>query len=416
MQKYRLALTIQIIAFLLLWLLPACDEGRDHRILIWTNLRPVEREFLQKKLDAFAQRYPEYEFRQLFYETEELRTNFIISALAGKGPALIHGPSDNIGPMAELEVIKPLEEFFDQAFLDSFVTEPFEANTWFQGHLYQIADRVGNHLCLVYNKDIIDTPPRTMSELIALGKELCRDEDGDGQPERYALAWNFIEPFFFVPFIGGYGGWIFDEEGNPNLNSEPVIKAARLIYQLRNVHRIIPMECDYETANALFLDGKSAMIINGPWSWGTYLKHGMNIGLARIPMIDETGLWPRPLVSPLGYMANVNLKGKKLRIAVELIRYLTSPEVQREFAREFNLIPSRRDVQQDSVLQNNPLYQAALDQMRVGRAMPVITEMRWIWDAMRPAYQGIFTGQYTPEEAAAEMQKLAEKLIRENRE
>jgi len=30
--------------------------------------------------------------------------------------------------------------------------------------------------------------------------------------------------------------------------------------------------------------------------------------------------------------------------------------------------------------------------------------------------KGIFTGRYTPKEAAAEMQKLAEKLIRENRE
>jgi maltose-binding protein MalE len=54
--------------------------------------------------------------------------------------------------------------------------------------------------------------------------------------------------------------------------------------------------------------------------------------------------------------------------------------------------------------------------MKVGRPMPVVTELRWIWDAMRPAYQGIFSGRYTPKEAAAEMQKLAEKLIRENRE
>ena len=53
--------------------------------------------------------------------------------------------------------------------------------------------------------------------------------------------------------------------------------------------------------------------------------------------------------------------------------------------------------------------------MMVGKPMPVITELRWIWDAMRPGYQGIFTGRYTPKQAAVEMQNLAEKLIRENR-
>jgi maltose-binding protein MalE len=48
--------------------------------------------------------------------------------------------------------------------------------------------------------------------------------------------------------------------------------------------------------------------------------------------------------------------------------------------------------------------------------MPPVTEMRWIWDAMRPGYQAIFRGARTPEQAASDMQALAEKLIRENRE
>jgi len=48
--------------------------------------------------------------------------------------------------------------------------------------------------------------------------------------------------------------------------------------------------------------------------------------------------------------------------------------------------------------------------------MPVVTELRWIWDAMRPSYQSIFTGQVSPAQAAKDMQALAEKLIKENRE
>jgi maltose-binding protein MalE len=393
-----------------------CGSSGKNKVIIWTSLRPVERDYLQQKLNEFGEKYPDYEFTQLFYSPEEVRTNFIISALAGKGPDLIHCASDFIGPLAELEVIHPLEDLFEKAFLDSFLQKPVAANTYFQNHLYQIADRVGNHLCLVYNKSLIRQPPQSISELIELKSELVKDTDGDGDPDTYALAWNYTEPAFAVPFIGGYGGWIVDENRNPTLNTDAVVHAAQLIYDLANKHKIIPKESDYETANALFMDRRVAMIINGPWSWGTYLRNNIDIGLARIPKIDETGLWPTPTVFPMGYCFNINLSGHRLEMIVALVRYLTSPEIELDFALQFNIIPARLETMQHESLLKNELFQQALDQMMVGRPMPVYTEMRWIWDAMRPAYQGIFTNQVSPREAAVQMQELAMKLIKENRE
>jgi maltose-binding protein MalE len=233
--------------------------------------------------------------------------------------------------------------------------------------------------------------------------------------DRYALAWNYTEPYFAIPFISGYGGWIMDDANQPTLNTPAVVRAGKFIYDLARTHRIIPRECDYEIANALFKDGLSAMIINGPWSWATYIDNGIDIGIARIPRIDETGLWPAPMISPLGYSLNVNLKGEPLRIAVELLQFLTSPEVELSFTRMTASIPSRREAVRSPLMQNNELFRQSLYQLEVGRLMPVVTEMRWIWDAMRPGYQAIFTGEMTPEQAAASMQTLALKLIEENR-
>jgi arabinogalactan oligomer/maltooligosaccharide transport system permease protein len=404
-----------LLCFLILSLL-SCQRDTRKKMIVWTSFRPVEREYLQQELDEFSAKFPDYIFSQLFYAPEELRTNFSITALAGKGPALIHYASDIIGPTSELQVIRPLEDLFDEKFLAEFIQQPIAANTVFQGHLYQIADRVGNHLCLVYNKKMINPPPKTFGELITRGKELVKDVDGDGRIDRYALAWNYTEPAFAVPFIGGFGGWIIDQQNRPTLNTVAVQQAAQLIYDLANKYKIIPSECDYETANALFLDGRVAMIINGPWSWGTYLKNGIDLGLTRIPKIDETGLWPSPMVFPMGYCLNINLKGRDLEVAKELVLHLTSAQVQMKFAREFRIIPSRTAEMNNADLRRDELFVNNVDQMMVGRPMPVITEMRWIWDAMRPAYQGIFTNQITPEQAAVEMQRLAEKLIAENRE
>ncbi len=405
---------IQFIAIILI-LTTSCVE-KNEKIIVWSSMRPVERNLLDSLLNSFSTSYPQFEFNQLFYAPEEARTNFIISALAGKGPAILHGASDNIGPLVELDVIQPLDSLFDSAYLSSFLNQPIQANTRLNGKLYQIADRIGNHLCLVYNKDMIDPPPKTFSELIEVGKKLTVDRNNDGKPDTYALAWNYTEPFFAIPFIGGYGGWIFDENYKPTLNSPATVKAAQLIYDLANVHKIIPAECDYEVANALFKEKLTAMIINGPWSWGTYIKSGLNIGLAKIPLIDETGLWPTPLVSPMGFSINKNISGEKLKASVELIKFLTLPEIELEFTKISGSIPSVVAAYEDSLVTDDPFIQNAIDQLLVGKPMPVVTEMRWIFDAMRPAYQSIFTGRLTPEQAAEEMQRLAEKLIKENRE
>jgi len=387
-----------------------------HTLTVWHSLRPQEIEILQQVLSEFAEKHPGWILAEQFYAPETARTNYIISALGGSGPALIWGASDNIGPFVELKVIRPLETVLGRDEIERFITEPMPANTWMDGHLYQVADRVGNHLHLVYNKALVSTPPKTMSELIRMGDSLTVDRDNDGRIDQYTLVWNYTEPFFVVPFIGGFGGWILDRDNRPTLNTDPVIRAARLIYELANVHRIIPLECDYEISNALFKDGRAAMIINGSWSWATYVENGIDFGIARIPKVDETGLWPTPMVSPLGYSLNVNLEGEKLAAAVELLKFLTSPEVQLRYTVSSGAIPSDTTAFRNPLVRQNPLVAASLDQLTVGVLMPPVTELRWIWDAMRPAYQSIFTGRLTPERAAAEMQSLALKLIRENRE
>ena len=50
------------------------------------------------------------------------------------------------------------------------------------------------------------------------------------------------------------------------------------------------------------------------------------------------------------------------------------------------------------------------------KTMPVVPELRAIWDAMRPAYQAVLGGASTPEEAARDMQGLALRKIKEMNE
>ena len=131
------------------------------------------------------------------------------------------------------------------------------------------------------------------------------------------------------------------------------------------------------------------MIIIVPWSFGDYKKAGINFELARIPLINQTGIWPGPMVSPLGFSMNASVPRWKVPEVVELMKYLLSPEVQLTFTNQFDAIPTRKDLYDDPAVRDNPLVRMSEYQMEVGRTMPIVPELRAVWDAMSPSYQAI---------------------------
>ena len=378
-----------------------------HQIVIWHQLRPDERLVLRSLLDKYMATHPGLKITALYKETEELRSGFQIAAIGGAGPDLVYGPSDQVGPFEAMEIILPLDTLFSLKYLSRF--DP-KGLIYSNGHLYQIADRVGNHVMLVYNKALINKPPQTMDELIKFGEKFT-------QPSNYyGLVWNYTEPYFFIPFLTGYGGWVMDSLGNPTLDTPQMVAALKFMKALRDKYKIVPKSCDYETADALFKEGKAAMIINGPWSFGDYKKAGIDFGLARIPLINQTGIWPGPMVSPLGFSINAAVPLWKVPEVVELMKYLLSPEVQLTYTKQFDTIPTRKDLYEDPAVRDNPLVRMSEYQMEVGRTMPIVPELRAVWDAMRPSYQAVLGGTETPEQAAREMQKSAVEKIKEMNE
>ena len=376
-------------------------------------MRVDERVILEDQLKHFMVLHPEVKVEQIYKETEELRSGFIVAAIAGQGPDLVYGPSDQVGPFEVMGIIEPLENLFDQEYLDSFIPK---ALTYYKGHLYQMADKLGNHLTLVYNRSLISKPPETDTELIEIGRKLTRDLDGDGKPDQYALTWNYTEPFFFIPFMTGFGGWVMTDDGQPTLDSKGTIDGLKFIRDLRDKYKIIPGEADYNIADALFKDGKSAMIINGDWSWAGYRKAGINFGVAPLPRITGTNLWCEPMVSPKGFSLNESVPPEKRALVVSLLMFLMEPEQQLQTARELGTMPTRRAAVQSDFVQNDDILKNSALQIEHGRTMPVVPELRAIWDSMRPSYQAVLGGAKTPEQAAKDMQQLAIRKILEMNE
>ncbi len=397
-----------------LTLFDGCQRAFDpNHIVIWHQMRVDERVILEDQIAQFMKANPGVKVEQIYKETEELRSGFIVAAIAGQGPDLVYGPSDQVGPFEVMDIITPMEGLFEREYLDSFIPQGL---TYSHGHLFQMADKLGNHLTLIYNKDILTTPPETDEDLIAIGMKLTGDKDGDGKIDLYGLTWNYTEPFFFIPFMTGFGGWVMTDAGVPTLDSPGTIDGLKFIRDLRDRYKMIPGEADYNVADALFKDGKAAMIINGDWSWSGYKKAGINIGVAPLPKILSTGLWCAPMISPKGYSINRNVTPEKMPLVVKLLEFLMEPEVQLQTARELNTMPTRKAAVMSDFVQNDDILRNSAIQIERGRTMPVVPELRAIWDAMRPSYQAVLGGAKTPEQAAKVMQALALRKILEMNE
>lgn len=376
-------------------------------ISIWEQMDPKEEERFQRHLQAYMTAHPGVKIENSHFNTEDLRSQFQNAANAGGGPDLVYGPSDQVGPFSVLKIITPIETLVPADVLAKFHRAAFDT---LDGHIWALPDQIGNHLVLVYNRDLVAGAPADFEALMAEMKRQTIDENGDGTPDRFGIAFDTNEPFWLVPFISGFGGWVMDDQHQPTLATPAVVEALRLMAALKNDDKVMPRECNYQLMDTLFKEKKVAFIINGPWSWQSYIDAGMHIGLAPIPRINRTGLMPAPMSAAKGYSVNVNVPPDRKGAVVDLLLYLTSPEVEADFA-DLLILPSRLEALDSPTVMQNPLLAASRAAYDAGRRMPVVPEMRAIWDAMRPIQQAVMNGTVPPEAAAPRMQQDARDKI-----
>lgn len=368
------------------------------RVRLWHQLMYSHRDVQAEILREFEKQNPGIKVESLYRETEHLRSSFQAAAQVGGGPELIYGPSDQVGPLSTMGLLRPMSDLFTEDELKDF--DPLSLIR-VENDLLMVGDNVGNHLALLYNRKLVPNPPATVKELF---------EQGKAYKKGFFLVWPMQEPFFFVPWVAGFGEPFVTPSSEPRLDSEAMVKALAFVRELKN-SGFVPREADYETANALFKEGKAAMIINGDWSWGDYKKAGLDFGVARIPKIDATGQWPSPLVAAKGYSVNVNLAPQKVEAVKKLLRHLLSAESQLKFTSEVSTLPSRLSARESTVVTGDPLLRESASVMEIGTPMPVNPELRAVWDSLRAQYQAVLGGSAAPEAAARAAQAEALRQI-----
>jgi arabinogalactan oligomer/maltooligosaccharide transport system substrate-binding protein len=351
----------------------------------------------------FADANPGVKVQVINYGVETLREQFQTAALAGTGPDLLWTVNDHAGPFVLADLIQSTDSLFD---LSQYV-DSANAAVLLNGKHYGVPIHNGNHLMLYYNKKLIQTPPADTDALIALAPKLSK---ADGS--QWTLVYNQTEPFWLVPWLGGFQGKVFADDGKtPTLNTPAMVSTLAFLKDLKD-KKVVPPDSDYNGADTLFKEGKAAMIINGDWTLGAYAdKLGADLGIARIPKVSKTGAFPAPYTAGTFFMFPKGLSGDKLTIAKAFVAFISSPGVQVNMTKTLKRLPALKAALSDPFIASDPLLKGSADQMTVGTPMPTNVEMRCNWDSMKPNMAAVLAGKATPDDAAKAMQESADACV-----
>ena len=400
--KVMFLLTMLVIATMVLTACGPKDSG-PVTITFWEQEGDDVDVFIDALIAEFQEANPNITVERTHYENEALRDQFQTASLANAAPDVVRVPNDFAGPFSELEIVAPISDLFDDKFLSQFfpgALDPAKVG----GTLWGVPDNYGNHLMLIYNKDLVATPPATFEELIETANSITTDEV-------QGFAYNLNEPFWGAGFYGAFGGWPLDASDKPQFDNDAFREYLAFVAKLK-ADGVVPAECDYNCADTLMKDGKAGMIINGDWSLGDYTKAlGDKMGVAPVPTINGKA-YSEMTAGKYFMVSNAVLDDAARQEAVTaFITYMTSPEVQKQWLDEFKRLPSNTVIAEDPSIASDPILAGSMSALSVGRGQPAAPEMRCAFDAWRPSLEGVMAGTTTPEDAAASAQESADACV-----
>lgn len=317
----------------------------------------------------------------------DLPQKFQQAAATGDGPDIVMWAHDRFGEWAQGGLISPVDpspELVSGSLESAWEAVNFGGETW--GYPVFV-EAIG----LIYNKDLVSTPPATFEEIASI-------EVPEGKTR---IMWDYNNTYFTMPLLMANGGYAFQKKDgaydgtDTGVNNEGAIKGANVLEKLID-DGIMPRGVDGGIVDGAMAKGDVAMVINGPWSWANYEQAGINIGVAPLPTVE--GQPAKPFIGVIALAINAASPNKDL--AKELIENYILTE---EGLTAWNANGALGAVANKAVgAAADEKVQATLANAAIGVPMPSNPEMGKFWDAMGPALSNITSGASSVEDALNE--------------
>lgn len=245
------------------------------------------------------------------------------------------------------------------------------------GTLYAYPETGDNSYCLVYNKDYVtDEDAKTLEGVLAA----CKASN-----KKFVMdAGNGFYSCMFM-FTGGLTIDGFEEDGETQKFSDydeaKVVSTMKAFSTLFQQYKDNFLNGEVTKVVDGFKSDTAAAGIDGSWNFTSAKEAlGDKAGFAVLPTINVDGT-DTPIVNMFGYKClGVNGSTKYPNTAIELAKYLTNEQCQRERAEQLNWGPSNKVVAESDVVKNDPALTAILSQAE--NSVPQVSLSATFWTPM----------------------------------
>jgi multiple sugar transport system substrate-binding protein len=331
-------------------------------------------------------------------------------ASAGTLPSVLMLDNPMVPTLASYNVLTPLSTLGPTAIPTLGAAQQGEAK--FNGTIYGYP-LYTNTIALFYNKDILSAaniqPPTTWAQLLTDAKALTNSQ-------HYGIAFSGencsgCNVWTFIPFLLSNGGSL------TRLTTPQSVQALALWADLAKEGAI---DKDFTTWNqgppeAAFAAGKAAMMINGPWFFGTLnAVKGLNWGVVEMP-VNTPG---QEVVGPIGGEVWTIPKSNPAteKAAFELLNYMAKPSVDAALGTSTGDIPTVQAALPLWSKTASPLYQPFLDELKHGfvRTSTLGVLYPRVESAVGNAIVAAVIGKQTPAAAFATAQANVNSILEGN--
>ena len=317
----------------------------------------------------------------------------------------------------------PLNEYFASEdemmeYLDAFLPGPVSANL-IDGTLYALPSYTDAQF-LYYRSDLLEEygfePPETWGEMISQAIVILQGED-DPTLQGFNYQGAAIEGTnctFLEPLWTAGGDWR-DDEGNITIDTLEGRRALDFLLSTMDIGVTKPniAETATDDSRAEFQAGDVIFMLNWGYAWARAQgdedsQVAGNVGVAPLPSF--AGHESATCIG--GWQWAINNYSENKEAAFEVMRFLTSEDVQRVLAAEDSRIPARTSLYEDPVvLESVPHYGEFYDVIVNARPRPVTPYYAEVSELIRTTVNAVLARSITVDEALDQMQTGLEDIV-----
>ena len=175
---------------------------------------------------------------------------------------------------------------------------------------------------------------------------------------------------------------------------------------------MMPGETEYSTVNTLFSEGMAHSTIAGPWMVPTVKEKGMDVGVAAMPTIDETGTPIAPYMGVQGVQVLKNAAKNKTNAVKKVLEVLMKPEVEVELANASGCAPANESCYDLDDIKNDEVVMMMKQTADNAVPMPNLPEMDVMWTVLGDLLTEVNMSGEDIKTSADKAQEKAESLIK----